>query len=110
MINYKLELEPVEQRLNSLSNVIDQFGDQDLPEGLTLWQTDDMKRKYPNLEQPDNKTALTRIWPTSRLQIWKLMRQGRPVVVTGRPILRRELYDKLRERMQLLMEEQITWR
>lgn len=91
-----------------MSERITQFGNTDMPSGLTQWQTEDMHRKYPNIEIVDPKTALTRIWPTSRVNLYKDRYRSVPRIT--RPILRRELFEKLCDRMDALMEEKITWR
>jgi hypothetical protein len=92
---------------------------------LTVWQIQDMHRRYPNTILKD-KTVETDIWPHSRVverdqkKIEKIIRARRQsagrksvgVVRSGthRPILRPILYLKLVERMYELMEKELTWR
>jgi hypothetical protein len=100
----------------------------EMADELTDWQTEDMKRKYPNTELKGN-TAETDIWPHSRSaetekQRIKAIAQQRAKRGTGtkkiagfnmkglssRPILQPDLYAKLCDRMDKLMQEKITWR
>jgi hypothetical protein len=90
-----------------MENIV-QFGKTDMPEELTDWQTQDMRRKYPNTEQGSPQDyrfwTLTKIWPTSRLNM--LRTQWRP---SRRPILREELLTKLCDRMREKMARVIQW-
>jgi hypothetical protein len=105
MFEVTIEAEAIEQILDAVSEKIVQFGKQEMSEGLTRWQTDDMNRKHPNTEQSNDDEVYTLIWPTSRLS----MQRGTYRRKIGRPILRPELKRVLCERMQDLMEEKITW-
>jgi hypothetical protein len=100
-----------------------------VPQEMVEWQTDDMRRKYPNIqvdETTESVEATTTIWPRSRLeQEPGFKRPARPVVKKGptmarlkgagrpppstRPILRTALFTKLVDRMNALLEA-ITWR
>jgi hypothetical protein len=101
---------------------IEKLGKQELGTELTNWQVEDMHRKYPNTDAADN-TASTEIWPRSRASQRYVPRQGprqrRRVLITKprmrqgriisvRPILRPELYQKLVERFTALLEK-LTW-
>src|SRR5215472_14238491 len=97
-----------------------------LPDGMhdemVAWQTDEMKRVRPNIEQPDNHSVMTRIWPRSRRQSKdrgkrsrKAQRRIVPAALTGiapqrsvRPILRPALYELLVERMRNLLAS-VKW-
>ena len=99
-----------------------------VPQELVEWQTDDMRRKYPNIqidETPESVEATTDVWPRSRLeQESGFKRPARPVVKKGptmarlkgagrpppstRPILRTEMFTKLVDRMNALLEA-IKW-
>jgi hypothetical protein len=91
---------------------------------LTDWQTEDMKRRYPNVERPDEHSVETDVWPRSRLSSQHhrptSRRLGRPPGnpqharalkpmpgprrgVSTRPILREELWDQLVARMGELL-------
>src|SRR5262245_49771479 len=96
-------------------------------EQFVEWQEEDMKRKYANLEFPDDMMAMTRIWPRSRLamrgqrQKRQTSARGRPkraapvivrrgrVVFRARPILRPILFNMLRERMRRLLDRTMPW-
>jgi hypothetical protein len=100
----------------------------EVPKELVEWQTDDMRRKYPNIqidETPESVEATTEIWPRSRLELEPSYKRLRPKVKKGptlirakgvgrpppstRPVLRTELFTKLVDRMNKLLEA-ITWR
>lgn len=101
-----------------------------VPRQLVEWQTEDMRRKYPNIkvdETEDSVEATTDIWPRSRLEEpgSGFKRPARPVVKKGptmarlkgtgrppastRPILRTELFTKLLDRMTKLLSEAMEW-
>jgi hypothetical protein len=90
---------------------------------VTEWQVKDMHRRYPNTEVADD-TVETDVWPTSRLaeqntpRARRIVRahktQSRPTVArvkagTKRPILRQELYEKLKERVEADANKFISW-
>jgi hypothetical protein len=104
---------------------------QAIADELTNWQHEDMRRAYPNTTLEDCE-ASTLIWPRSRMseQDEKLRRQqmvrrakwppharrqqrapagtaGR--VKSTRPILRESLFDQLVDRMDKLMEDDLSW-
>jgi hypothetical protein len=99
-----------------------------VPQELVEWQTDDMRRRYPNIqvdETNESVEATTEIWPRSRLeQEPGFQRPKRPYVAKGptqyrlrgagrpppstRPILRQPLFAKLVDRMTKLLEG-LTW-
>ena len=124
-------------KLERMETCVEQFGSFEIPVGLSAWQREDMHRQYPNQEHPDNKTALTRIWPRSRASTegrfhpkrpptgrprgrpkgaktkahGEIVRRTRMRLIKGvkRPILRPELFVKLRERMAQLLQSKIQW-
>lgn len=100
---------------------------QEVPAEFITWQTDDMHRRYPNLEESGEDWLhawMTRIWPRARgrainkkfarrrgtpIKRNKSVFSMRPVVTSGRPILRDELFDMLRARMRKLLDR-ISWK
>ena len=66
MLNIEIITEPIEQTLRDMETRIEVLGRTQMPDELTAWQTEDMHRHYPNTDTPDNKTAVTDIWPRSR--------------------------------------------
>jgi hypothetical protein len=98
-----------------------------VPAELTAWQVQDMRRRYPHTEVLSPTSAATMIYPRSRRESgWlkkkrpqrktkpllrgKARRIGKPILQTShRPILRPELFDRLRERMNEMMQREITW-
>jgi hypothetical protein len=99
-----------------------------VPQQLVEWQTEDMRRRYPNIqvdETPESVEATTNVWPRSRLELEPgFKRPARPVVKKGptiarlkgagrpppstRSLLRTELFTKLVDRMNALLEA-IKW-
>jgi hypothetical protein len=103
---------------------------QTMPKELVSWQSEDMHRKFPNIESSSSgqeTTASTEIWPRSRRSEDRphthtagrsrgpTMHQpkrtgpgGRPPPST-RPILRPELETTLHDRMVALVSEAMKW-
>ncbi len=96
------------------------------------WQTEDMNRNYPTLAAgethwgADDSSWVTLIYPRSRLSSKRrragtsgagrarrstaaprVVRKG-VITVGRRPILRAELFDKLRERMRALLSKLVS--
>ena len=109
-------LDEMEQQLKSFPN--------HMGEELTAWQTEDMRRRYPNTEVT-SEYVQTSIWPTSRtaerdpqkikkaIRIHKSISKPTFVKVKGqtqRPILRPSLYEKLVKRMDELMPKYLGWK
>ena len=118
MIKIDVEAAGLRNCLTGMVSKLEQFGTMDMPQEFLRWQIDDMNRQYPNLEQPDDKSAYTMIWPRSRTWMPGRRRQrGKPrplrrsPVIKGRqkPILRPFLFDDLSERMEVLMYRRLTW-
>jgi hypothetical protein len=124
MLVITLDVSGLVARLDSMAKKLEEFP-KHMAEELTAWQTEDMRRRFPNTETPDANTVETDIWPTSRVverdqrKIKSILRArktaNRPklgVVRSGtnRPILRPELYEKLVKRMDDLMEKELSWR
>jgi hypothetical protein len=122
MLVISLDVSGLIARLEAMTKKLEEFP-KHMAQELTDWQTEDMSRRFPNTETPDENTVETDIWPTSRLverdqkKIEKIIRArkkvGKPLVVrrgSQRPILRPELYEKLVKRMDELMMKELTWR
>jgi hypothetical protein len=125
MLVITLDVSGLIDRLEVMTKKLEEFP-KHMAEELTAWQTEDMRRRFPNTETPDENTVETDIWPTSRIverdqkKINAILRTRRTaasrprigVVRSGanRPILRPELYDKLVKRMDELMAKELTWR
>lgn len=114
----------VSQRLDDMIEDVARLHQQ-IPGEFVVWQTEDMNRRYPNIEESRESwitTWTTRIWPRSRLSDRRTAEQKRqqrqrgrrilfaPVARGGgeRPILREELFEALRERMRVLLDA-IKW-
>jgi hypothetical protein len=118
---------------DTLAKKLDQWSEQikglqtKMPEQLHEWQTEDMRRHYPNMDVTvkDNVVeASTSIWPRSRLsEEDEKRRRANMVHTTGpkrfrpvgggpraatastRPILRDALFDELDQRMVAMLDE-----
>ncbi|MFH0298360.1 hypothetical protein AAFX91_14175 [Bradyrhizobium sp. 31Argb] len=124
---FSVVLDDVINLVTKFDKLAEQVGNlhQAVPEELTAWQRDDMRRKYPNMTvtATGNQTAaVTLIWPRARFerpQPGKQATRGpkvyRPRGVVGRqptsnrPILREELKDQLDQRMLGLTREAMKW-
>ena len=109
-----LDAEAAISRVEAMAqNVIDLH--RKVPDELVAWQSEDMKRQFPNITTGGPGTWFTLIWPRSRQS---RQRRKRPIaapavvrkgVVTssggGRPILRAELFDALKARMRGLLDQ-----
>lgn len=129
-LHFEIEnLEEIFELIGDMRDRIDEFapigGNSAMSLELFNWQAEDMRRRYPEVEEPDPWTAVAHIYPRSRKQRPTRPRargQGRatrrPMLhirrpkMSGakRPILRPELFEKLCDRMQRVMEEKIRWR
>jgi hypothetical protein len=124
MLTISLDVSGLLARVDGMIGKLNEFPGR-IAEELTTWQTEDMRRRYPNTE-PDDGGATTKIWPTSRVveqdkkKIAVAMKTrkssgGRPLSLvvrsgTQRPILRPQLYVKLVKRMDELTKKELTWR
>ena len=100
----------------------------EVPQQMVEWQTEDMRRKYPNIkvdETEESVEASTEIWPRSRLELEPGFKRPRPTVKKGptmarikgvgrpppltRPLLRTELFTKLVDRMTRAVNEAMKW-
>jgi hypothetical protein len=123
----EIEINNAEELSKTLGSMIEQIkllGSEGLPNELTAWQVEDMRRRYPHTETPDDKTATTEIYPRSRLSddrrrqrrqprvriLAKPRGAGRQSAHSNRPILRPELLTKLVERMDALMQTALKWK
>lgn len=88
------------------------------------WQAEDMHRHFPKVDG-SGLSVSTLIYPRSKLKRTSKDKRGRrksvrrrSIIAAGRPapggvhrpILRPELYDKLKERMVEMLKEACTWR
>jgi len=128
---FEIKVEGVGELLKKFETFDKQILDlhKQMPPQLVEWQTEDMRRRYPNIqvdETPESVEATTNVWPRSRLeQEPGFKRPARPVVKKGptmarlkgagrpppstRPILRTGLFTKLVDRMTKLLSEAMKW-
>jgi hypothetical protein len=97
----------------------------DLVREFTDWQLQDMKRRYPTVDDESSggeATVATNIYPRSRLKRARAAaksqgratrRRARAAVgragSSRRPILRPELFKSLVERMTVMVEDAMKW-
>jgi len=121
-------VDPLIAKLDRLTKQIE-VAEEEMPRELVTWQREDMHRKFPNMQAGqagDETTALTSIWPRSRLikprekqprltggpRLKKAPRVALPGsgrVHSTRPVLRPELYDRLVARMTELIGKAMQW-
>ena len=95
--------------------------DTKVTETFIAWQREDMHRKFPKVDG-SGLSVSTEIFPRSQLPRRKNLTGGksvrrRSIIAAGRPnasgqykpVLRPELYDKLKERMVEMVKEACTW-
>jgi hypothetical protein len=116
MIKVEIDLGDVPAKFDLMIQRIVTLAVVQMPGELTEWQTDDMKRQFPNLDfgtgpTTDDIWAATTIWPRSRLsaEVKPGSRRRNPKYRSQRPILRQELFGKLITRMQDLLFTAIRW-
>jgi len=94
-----------------------------VPAELTAWQSEDMRRQFPQTETLNPTSAMTMIYPRSRKQgAWLKKKRATPRKPTlrgkaqrilpagsNRPILRPALFERLRERMSALLKRELSW-
>jgi len=63
MIELGIEgVDRINATLKSMLEQVERFGQTDMPNELTVWQTDDMHRKRPNTTEPEPNVAMTMIY------------------------------------------------
>jgi hypothetical protein len=129
MLEISLDVSSLVERQEAMVKKLEEFPKRHMTAELTAWQTEDMRRRFPNTKMPDEHTVETDIWPSSRtarvverdqkkinaiLRARKTANRPRLGAVrrigTNRPILRSELYEKLVTRMDELMVKELSWR
>ena len=110
-------MDAVDRRLQMMIDRCAHAGDLMATE-LEAWQVEDMRRRYPNIQRPDQNTAVTFVWPRSRVvqrpekhrraaviaRARRVRGGGRRLAYSTRPILRAELFDKLSDRMAAMLK------
>jgi hypothetical protein len=133
MINFFLDTSNAESTLVRMQIQIRDVGHEIIPKQLEAWQTEDMHRKYPHVEQPNYVSAETTIYPRShtyeqthghratREAIFKRRKPmsalpravgtlgKKPTPGMHRPILRPALFKMLCERMEKMLSVNLKW-
>lgn len=129
MLNIEIKTEAIEEKLKAMAERIKTFGTEELPQGLTDWQVEDMHRKYPETDSAydtgeNEYSAYTMIYPRSRTYEQthphrshaaprrKPVLSSMPRLIKSglrHPILRPVLFDMLHSRMVAMLEK-IKWR
>lgn len=126
-MNIELFTVDAQETLTRMQIQIRDVGSQLMSDQLVAWQSEDMHRKYPNVEQLSYVSTETTIWPRSRTYEQthpraKIVQHQRRRALASmprhkgtaqqgshRPILRPELFDQLRERMSQLLAVNLSW-
>jgi hypothetical protein len=111
-IQIEMDSRAADTRIAGMVDKIADVGIVELPKNLIDWQLEDMKRQRANIEI-QGWSAMTRIWPRSRLSMQKRMRprfEPSRRSLGLRPILRPILFEALRWRMEGMLNIFITWR
>jgi hypothetical protein len=125
MFEIKAEgVEPLAAKFDKLAAQVEALH-HEMPDELTAWQVEDMRRKYPNIavtQAANQTTAETDIWPRSRQEGNRKQRRAafkqpkryrlsgnRVVRSARRAILRPELFAKLQQRMSALIKKAMAW-
>jgi hypothetical protein len=111
----KVESEKLLQQFDDMQKRVTELG-QKLPEVFLAWQRDDMKRKFPTVDEHSGLEVTTYVYPRSRksrpYQPGSGKKPKRNVLrrIGGvRPILRPELVEQLFDRMKEMCGEAIEW-
>jgi hypothetical protein len=106
--NLLKQFEDMQKRVSEL--------DQKLPQVFLDWQTEDMHRQFPKVDEQSGLSVTTLVYPRSRksrpyIPGRKGPRRNAPRRVAGgkRPILRPELVEQLFDRMKEMCREAIEW-
>lgn len=127
MLQASFDTHAAQQRLNDMQVAIHDLAEHGMQQELRDWQVEDMKRRFPNTEDPTFLSSETTIWPRSRtyeqthknrVRTFRKPMSALPRLVgtlgrpgtSHRPILRPALYERLIERMGALMARTLTWR
>lgn len=120
MLEIKLDTSAVDHSIAGMMERIKAFASTDMPAEMMAWQVEDMHRKYPKQEMPDEWSVQTHIWPRSQLKrVRKPMAKDKRIRARGlprlvrvpghRPILRPGLFERLHDRMTTLMQAKLKW-
>jgi len=129
MLGIEVKTEAIQKRVEAMIEHVKMFGHDDMPQTLTDWQVQDMRRKYPEIETeqvtPEEYNASTVIYPRSRTYEQTHPHRARPIArrktalssmprliksVIRHPILRPVLFDLLHSRMVASISEKLKWR
>jgi hypothetical protein len=111
-LQIQMDSENAQVRLEQMIKDIEDTATVAMPVEFVAWQEQDMKRDNANIEI-QGWSVLTSIWPTSRKKmVARKRRKFEPKrVLRGlRPILRPEMFEMLRVRMNAMMSKYVTWR
>jgi hypothetical protein len=113
----KVDSEKLLQQFEDMQKRVGEL-DQKLPQVFLDWQSEDMNRKFPKVDEQNGLSVTTYVYPRSRKSRPYIpgqkgpKRKNAPRRVAGgkRPILRPELVEQLFDRMKEMCREAIEWR
>lgn len=112
-IQIQMDSQAAQDRLDAMMENIKGTAEVQLPIHFVEWQEQDMKRDHPNIEI-SGWSVMTSIWPTSRKKMVPRKRRRFGTItrqVRGlRRILRPEMFEALRFRMEGMMAMFVNWR
>ncbi len=131
MFNLIIDTANAEATVTRMQIQIRDVGHEIIPEQLTAWQVEEMRRKFPNTDTPNYVSAETTIWPRSRTyerthqhRAARVARFKKPISAmpravgtlgkkptpgVHRPVLRPSLYKALCERMEQVLSVNLKW-
>ena len=113
MIEAQVDFSPMAKRLDAMLKQLEEFPQKMSNEFLT-WQRDDMRRQVPEATPEDNGVS-TIITPRGQNQgprrRHRIVAKGIAIsrIKSNRPILRPELFDRLVDRMDTLLDNELEW-
>jgi len=117
MFQITLDAAAADARLAAMINKLQKLP---LADELTAWQREDMKRRFPEIQDVTPTSATTLIHThtrgrgsargrANRRQRSQGKKAPRPIIRSKRPILRPELFDRLCARMVAMLTRELKW-
>jgi hypothetical protein len=94
-------------RFDSMAEGIAQL-EQTMPEELTEWQREDLRRVRTFTDQPEPFVSTTKVWRRWKKRVWRGRRRGRRAPLASHAILSPKLRASLHKRMTDLVMRSIT--
>jgi hypothetical protein len=105
------DITPFQEAVTGMIRKLEDARKQEMPSEFLNWQSEDLNRRQPRIDQQTDKTVTTYI--RERRGSYKLQKvegKKRRVTQRSRPILRPILFERLCIRMSDMLENKLTWR